>query len=92
MELVVTLMLGGVTGWLASILVRTQVPVGLLASVAVGAVGSFLGVALVGALGMQTQSAQGWTVVVVVAILTAAWLVGMLRAALGLFSRFGGWS
>ena len=92
MELVVTLILGGLTGWLASILVRTPVPVGLLASVAVGAVGSFLGVAMIGALGMYAQSAQGWIIVAVAAILSAAWLVGMLRAALGLFSRFGAWS
>ncbi len=46
MEIVLTLVLGGLTGWLATILVKTDVAMGILTSVAVGALGSVLGAAL----------------------------------------------
>jgi uncharacterized membrane protein YeaQ/YmgE (transglycosylase-associated protein family) len=86
MEIVLTLILGGMTGWLASILVKTEVAMGIVVSVAVGAVGSFLGVAMAGALALHAQSAHSWILVVVSAILSGAWFVGLLRATLGLFS------
>jgi uncharacterized membrane protein YeaQ/YmgE (transglycosylase-associated protein family) len=89
LRLVVALILGGVTGWLASILVKAKVAMGLWVSVAVGAVGSFLGVLMAGAFGVHAQTEPSWAVMGVTAVLSAAWLVGMLRAALGLFSRSG---
>ena len=85
MEIVLTLVLGGVTGWLASILVKTDV-MGILASVAVGALGSLAGGALAGALALHAQSAPNWVLVALTAVLCAAWFVGLLRATLGLFS------
>jgi uncharacterized membrane protein YeaQ/YmgE (transglycosylase-associated protein family) len=92
MELVVTVILGGVTGWLARLLVRPNVQLGVLTSVAVGAFGAFLGVALAGNLGLHVQAGPSWSIVGPTAVLSAAWLVGMLRATLGLFSRPGAWS
>jgi uncharacterized membrane protein YeaQ/YmgE (transglycosylase-associated protein family) len=85
MEIVLTLVLGGVTGWLASILVKTDL-MGILASVAVGALGSLAGGALAGALALHSQSAANWVLVALTAVLCAAWFVGLLRATLGLFS------
>jgi uncharacterized membrane protein YeaQ/YmgE (transglycosylase-associated protein family) len=85
MEIVLTLVLGGLTGWLACILVKTDA-MGILASVVVGAVGSFLGAALAGALVLHAQSAPSWILVAFTAVLCAAWLVGLLRATLELFS------
>jgi len=40
----VTVIIGGVVGWLASMLMRTNAQMGILANVIVGVFGSFLGV------------------------------------------------
>jgi uncharacterized membrane protein YeaQ/YmgE (transglycosylase-associated protein family) len=91
MEIAVTLILGAMTGWLASILVKTDLPMGIVASVALGTVGSFLGVAIARALGLDAQAQPSWIVLVITAILSGLWFVGMLRAAMGLFSRSDAW-
>jgi uncharacterized membrane protein YeaQ/YmgE (transglycosylase-associated protein family) len=84
MDLLVTLIIGGVVGWLASILMRTNAQMGIAANVIVGVVGSFLGVAIANAMGVAHQGAlAGW----IIAVLGAALLIGLLRA-LGVFSRF----
>jgi uncharacterized membrane protein YeaQ/YmgE (transglycosylase-associated protein family) len=84
MDLLVTLIIGGVVGWLASILMKTNAQMGIVANVIVGVVGSFLGVAIVNALGMAHQGAlASW----IVAVLGAALLIAILRAV-GVFSRF----
>ena len=44
-NLIVTLIIGGVIGWLASILMKANARMGILANVIVGVIGSFLGVA-----------------------------------------------
>jgi uncharacterized membrane protein YeaQ/YmgE (transglycosylase-associated protein family) len=83
MDLLVTLIVGGVVGWLASILMKTNAQMGILANVIVGIVGSFLGVALAGALGVRAQTAPAsW----IVAILGAVVLIALLRAT-GLLSK-----
>jgi uncharacterized membrane protein YeaQ/YmgE (transglycosylase-associated protein family) len=82
-NLLVTLVIGGVVGWLASIMMRTNAQMGIVANVIVGIVGSFLGVAVANALGVSAHTAPGsW----VVAILGAALLIALLRA-LGVFNR-----
>jgi uncharacterized membrane protein YeaQ/YmgE (transglycosylase-associated protein family) len=79
----VTLIIGGVVGWLASILMRTNAQMGILANVIVGVIGSFIGVAVAGQLGVRAHTAPGaW----IVAILGAALLIALLRA-LGVFNR-----
>ncbi len=81
---VVTLIIGGVVGWLASILMKTNAQMGIVANVIVGVFGSFLGVAVASAMGVRAHTAPAaW----VVAILGAALLIGILRA-LGVFNRF----
>jgi uncharacterized membrane protein YeaQ/YmgE (transglycosylase-associated protein family) len=82
-NLLVTLIIGGVVGWLASIMMRTNAQMGILANVVVGIVGSFLGVAVANALGVRVATAPAsW----IVAILGAALLIALLRS-LGLFNR-----
>jgi uncharacterized membrane protein YeaQ/YmgE (transglycosylase-associated protein family) len=82
-NLLVTLIIGGVVGWLASIVMRTNAQMGILANVLVGVVGSILGVAIANALGVRTHTAAAsW----VIAILGAALLIALLRA-LGVFNR-----
>ena len=79
----VTVIIGGVVGWLASMLMRTNAQMGILANVIVGVFGSFLGVFVARALGEQAHTAPGsW----IVAVLGAALLIWVLRA-LGVFNR-----
>ena len=82
-NLLVTLIIGGVIGWLASILMKTNAQMGILANVIVGIIGSFLGVFVANALGVQAHTTPAaW----IVAVLGAALLIALLRA-LGVFNR-----
>lgn len=77
----ITLIIGGVIGWLASIVMKANGQMGILAKVIVGIVGSYLGVALANALGVHTNTAPAaW----IGAALGAALLIWLLRA-LGVF-------
>jgi len=87
MSLLVTIIIGGVIGWLASILMKTNGQMGILANVIVGIVGSYLGGAIAGELGVRAHTAPAsW----IVAVLGAALLIAILRA-LGVFSRVPAW-
>jgi len=70
MDLVVTLLTGGLIGWLASLLMRTDGQMGVLANILVGIVGSILGSWLAGILGIAVGGSP------------ARWLVGLLGAML----------
>jgi len=81
MNWIVTLVIGGVIGWLASIVMKTNAQMGLIANVLVGIVGSSLGFWLAGMLGLAAYgSVAQW----LVGIAGAAILIGILRA-LGVF-------
>ena len=51
MGLIVTLVVGGIIGWLASIVMKTNAQMGLIANVVVGIIGSWLGGTIAAALG-----------------------------------------
>ena len=53
MDLIVSLVIGGIVGWLASIVMKTNAQMGLIANVIVGIVGSALGVWVAGLLGLE---------------------------------------
>ena len=53
MNLIVQLIVGGVIGWLASMVMKTNAQMGLVANVLVGVAGSMLGFWLAGLLGLQ---------------------------------------
>jgi uncharacterized membrane protein YeaQ/YmgE (transglycosylase-associated protein family) len=83
MSLLMTLIVGGIIGWLASILMKTNAQMGILANVIVGIAGSVFGTMAGAALGLRVQDAPGsW----IVAIAGAALLIAVLKS-LGLFSR-----
>lgn len=75
MNLIVTLVIGGVIGWLASIVMKTNAQMGLVANVMVGIVGAWLGGWLVGSLGVGAQGIG----VYLVSVLGAAVLIAILR-------------
>ena len=56
MNLIITLIIGGVVGWLASIVMKTNAQMGLVANVLVGIVGSFLGFFLAGLIGIAPEN------------------------------------
>ena len=81
MNWIVTLVIGGIVGWLASIFMKTNAQMGVIANVIVGIVGSSLGFWLAGALGLASSGPiMSW----VVAVVGAAVLIAILKA-LGIF-------
>lgn len=80
MDLIVWLVVGGLIGWLASILMKTNAQMGLIANVIVGIVGAALGGWLAGVLGIG----GGRVLSYVVAVLGAVILIAILRA-IGVF-------
>jgi uncharacterized membrane protein YeaQ/YmgE (transglycosylase-associated protein family) len=81
MDWIVTLVVGAVVGWLASMVMKTNAQMGAIANIIVGLVGSSLGFWLAGVLGL---SAAGPVVGWVVAVAGAAILIFLLKA-LGIF-------
>ena len=83
MDLLVTIVIGGVVGWLASIMMRTNGQMGLLANIVVGIIGSFVGFTLAGAMGVGADGAIGrW----IISIAGASLLIALL-SVLGVFRR-----
>jgi len=78
---IISLVIGGIVGWLASIVMKTNAQMGMVANVLVGIVGSMLGFWLAGMLGIAPT---GGILRFVVAVAGAAGLIFILRA-LGLF-------
>ena len=77
MNWLVTIIIGGIVGWLGSLVMKTDAQMGLLGNVIVGIVGSSLGFWLAGMLGL---SASGPIVGWLIAIAGAAVLIFLLKA------------
>ncbi len=80
MDLIITLIIGGVIGWVASLVMKSDAQMGLIANVLIGIVGSFLGLWLAGVLGMAPDGPAKYLVSLVGAMI----LIAIVRA-LGLF-------
>ncbi len=52
MGFIISLILGGLVGWLASILMKTNAQMGILANVLIGVIGSMLGFWIAGLFGL----------------------------------------
>jgi len=83
MNWIISLIIGGVVGWLASIVMKTNAQMGLLANVLVGVVGSVLGFMLAGMVGMAPS---GGIMRFVVAFGGAVLLIFLLQK-LGVFRK-----
>ena len=77
MGILVTLIVGGLIGWLASLVMKTNAQMGVLANIVVGIVGSSLGYWLFGMLGLLPFGTTGH---VVVSVAGAAVLIAVLKA------------
>ncbi len=80
MDLIITLIVGGIIGWLASIVMKSNAQMGVIANVIVGIVGSGLGSFLAGTLGIAAGGIGSW----IIALLGAIVLIALLRM-IGLF-------
>lgn len=78
---IVTIIVGGIVGWLASKLMKADKQMGIIANVIVGIVGSSLGFWVAGLLGF---AAYGLIAQWVVSVAGAALLIYILKA-LGIF-------
>ena len=77
MGFIVTLIIGGVVGWLASLIMKTGAQMGLIANIVVGIIGAVLGFWLAGALGIVAVGSVGaW----IISILGAVVLIVILKA------------
>jgi len=81
MGLLISIIIGGIIGWLASLIMKTDAQMGIIANILVGIVGSALGHFLAGAVGL---AAYGMVGRLIVSVVGAVLLIAILRA-LGLF-------
>ena len=81
MGFIVAIVIGGVIGWLASMIMKTNEQMGIIANIVVGVVGSLLGHWLAGAIGIAATGSIG---AFIVSLLGAVVLIVILRA-FGLF-------
>jgi uncharacterized membrane protein YeaQ/YmgE (transglycosylase-associated protein family) len=73
MNILITIILGGIVGWLGSLIMKTNAQMGILANVIVGIIGSFLGFWLAGQIGLGAGGDVGrWLIAVVGAIILIA--------------------
>jgi uncharacterized membrane protein YeaQ/YmgE (transglycosylase-associated protein family) len=80
MNWIVLLVIGGVIGWVGSLLMKTDAQMGILGNIIVGIVGSMLGGWLAGRLGVAASGIG----VYVVAVIGAVLLIFLLKV-LGVF-------
>lgn len=83
MNLIITLVIGGIVGWLASIFMKSDAQMGMIANILVGICGSFLGFFLAGLIGIAPENA---ILRFGVSLAGAALLIFILRA-LGIFGK-----
>ena len=82
MDLIISIVIGGIIGWLASIVMKTNAQMGIIANVLVGIVGAALGHWVAGQLGISAGGIGGWLVSLAGAII----LIAILRA-IGIFKK-----
>ena len=83
MSWIVTLIIGGIVGWLASIVMKTNAQMGLIANILIGVVGSLLGFWIAGLLGIAPT---GGILRFVIAFAGAVLLIFIL-GKLGMFRK-----
>ena len=84
MNLIITLVIGGIVGWLASIVMKTNAQMGIIANIVVGVVGSALGSWIAVQVNLAAGGFAGW----IVSIIGAMVLIGILKV-LGIFEVEG---
>ena len=81
MNWIITLVVGGIIGWLASLLMKTNAQMGIIANVIVGIIGSTVGFWLAGVFGIAAYGAIAQWLVAVAGAMILIWIL----KAIGLF-------
>ena len=77
MNIIITIIIGGVIGWLASLIMKTDAQMGILANIVVGIIGAFVGFWIAGLIGVAaTNNVLRWIIAVVGAMI----LIAILKA------------
>lgn len=77
MDFIIAIIVGGIVGWLGSLVMKTSAQMGIIANIIVGIVGSSLGFWLAGVLGLAAGGAiMRWVIAVVGAVI----LIAILKA------------
>ena len=82
MHWIITLVIGGIIGWLASLVMKTDAQMGIIGNVIVGIIGSSLGFWLAGVLGVGPTNRIGAYLVAVLGAVVLIWILkalGVLR-------------
>ena len=82
MHLIISLVIGGIIGWLASIVMKANAQMGIVANVIVGILGAALGHWLAGLLGISASGIGTW----IVSLGGALLLIAILRGV-GIFKK-----
>ncbi len=77
MGFIISIVIGGIIGWLASLIMKTDAQMGVVANVIVGIVGSVLGGFIAGVLGIAAFGSLGGFVI---SLVGAVILIAILRA------------
>ncbi len=77
MNIIITLLLAGLVGWIASKIMKTDAQMGWLANVIVGIIGGFLGTTLFGFIAPATPTDNGLSL--------SGIIVGILGACVAIF-------
>jgi uncharacterized membrane protein YeaQ/YmgE (transglycosylase-associated protein family) len=77
MGLIIAIIIGGIIGWVASLIMKTGAQMGILGYIIIGIVGSALGSFLAGVIGLE---AYGTVASVAVGVAGAVLLIVILRA------------
>lgn len=77
MSLIITLILAGLVGWVASMIMNTDGQMGWITNIIVGVIGGFLGTTLLGFIAPATPTDNGFSIPGII--------VGILGACLALF-------
>ena len=80
MSIIIWLVVGGLAGWIASMIMKTDAQMGLLANIVVGIVGALLGGRLVGLFGVEVADGALNIPSILTAILGAVVLLAILKA------------
>ncbi len=84
MSLIITLLLAGLVGWLASKIMKTDGQMGWLANVIAGIVGGFLGTTLLGFIAPATPTDNGLSIMgIIVGIIGACIAIYVWRMIAG---------
>jgi uncharacterized membrane protein YeaQ/YmgE (transglycosylase-associated protein family) len=78
MDLIIAIVVGGIIGWLASMIMKTSAQMGILANVIVGIIGSSLGYWLAGLLGIAAYGAIARWIVAVAGAVILIWILKAL--------------